>query len=59
MKKVVEDEIEEKLKYFGLDLNNVPETLKIFEPINPRDISIEAKEKFEFFKNNRLAHDSH
>ena len=36
MKKVVEDEIEEKLKYFGLDLNNVPETLKIFEPINYR-----------------------
>ena len=37
--------------------NNIKE--KIFEPINPRDISIEAKEKFEFFKNNRLAHDSH
>ena len=36
MKKVVEDEIEEKLKYLGLDLNNVPETLKIFEPINYR-----------------------
>ena len=36
MEKVVEDEIEEKLKYFGLDLNNVPETLKIFEPINYR-----------------------
>lgn len=37
--------------------NNIKE--KIFEPINPREISIEAKEKFEFFKNNRLAHDSH
>ena len=36
MKKVVEDEIEEKLRYLGLDLNNVPETLKIFEPINYR-----------------------
>jgi len=36
MKKVVEDEIEEKLKYLGLDLNNVPETLKIFEPLNYR-----------------------
>lgn len=36
MKKVVEDEIEEKLKYIGLDLNNVPETLKIFEPLNYR-----------------------
>lgn len=36
MKKVIEDEIEEKLKYLGLDLNNVPETLKIFEPINYR-----------------------
>ena len=36
MKKVVEDQIEEKLKYLGLDLNNVPETLKIFEPINYR-----------------------
>ena len=36
MKKEVEDEIEQKLKYLGLDLNNVPETLKIFEPINYR-----------------------
>ena len=34
MKKVVENEIEQKLKYLGLDLNNVPETLKIFEPLN-------------------------
>ncbi len=36
MKKIVKDEIEEKLEYLGLDLNNVPETLKIFEPINYR-----------------------
>jgi len=36
MKKVVDDEIEEKLKYLGLDLNNVPETLKLFEPLNYR-----------------------
>ena len=36
MKKEVEDEIEQKLKYLGLDLNSVPETLKIFEPINYR-----------------------
>ena len=36
MKKVVKDEIEEKLEYLGLDLNNVPETLKIFEPLNYR-----------------------
>lgn len=34
MKQKVEDEIEKKLKYIGLDLENVPETLKIFEPIN-------------------------
>ena len=36
MKKIVEDEIEKKLQYIGLDLNNVPETLKIFEPLNFR-----------------------
>lgn len=28
---------------------------KILEPINPRDISVEAKKKFNFFKNTRLA----
>lgn len=36
MKKIIEDEIEKKLQYIGLDLNNVPETLKIFEPLNFR-----------------------
>ena len=36
MKKVIDNEIEEKLKYLGLDLNNVPETLKLFEPLNYR-----------------------
>lgn len=36
MKKKVENDIEEKLKYIGLDLDNVPETLKIFEPLNYR-----------------------
>ena len=36
MKKIIEDEIREKLQYIGLDLNNVPETLKIFEPLNFR-----------------------
>lgn len=31
-----ESEIKKKLEYIGLDLENVPETLKIFEPINYR-----------------------
>ena len=51
------NEVEKKLINEYIIDNNIKE--KIFEPINPRDISIEAKEKFEFFKNNRLAHDSH
>lgn len=51
------NEIETKLINESIVKDNIKE--KIFEPINPRDISIEAKEKFEFFKNNRLAHDSH
>ena len=51
------NEVEKRLINEYIIDNNIKE--KIFEPINPRDISIEAKEKFEFFKNNRLAHDSH
>ena len=51
------NEIETKLINEFIVKDSIKE--KIFEPINPRDISIEAKEKFEFFKNNRLAHDSH
>ena len=51
------NEIETKLINKSIVKDSIKE--KIFEPINPRDISIEAKEKFEFFKNNRLAHDSH
>lgn len=51
------NEIETKLINESIVKDSIKE--KIFEPINPRDISIEAKEKFEFFKNNRLAHDSH
>lgn len=51
------NEIETKLINESIVKDSIKE--KIFEPINPRDISIEAKEKFEFFKNNRLAHNSH
>ena len=51
------NEVEKRLINEYIIDNNIKE--KIFEPINPREISIEAKEKFEFFKNNRLAHDSH
>jgi hypothetical protein len=29
---------------------------KILEPINPRDISIKAQDKFNIFKNTRFAH---
>lgn len=31
-----ENDIKKKLEYIGLDLENVPETLKIFEPLNYR-----------------------
>lgn len=31
-----ENDIKKKLEYIGLDLDNVPETLKIFEPLNYR-----------------------
>lgn len=50
------NEVEKKLINEYIIDNNIKE--KILEPINPRDISIEAKEKFAFFKNNRIAHDS-
>lgn len=36
MNKNYEDEIKKKLEYIGLDLKNVPETLKTLEPINFR-----------------------
>ncbi|MBQ9658922.1 MAG: hypothetical protein IJV31_09210 [Clostridia bacterium] len=42
MKSKVEDEIENKLEYIGLDLDNVPETLKLFD-----DIKFSPKKKFE------------
>ena len=50
MKKVVEDEIEEKLKYLGLDLNNVPETLKIFEPLNYRTTKKYEENKYRQYR---------
>ena len=31
-----ESDIKKKLEYIGLDLENVPETLKILEPLNFR-----------------------
>ena len=31
-----ESDVKKKLEYIGLDLDNVPETLKIFEPLNYR-----------------------
>ena len=33
-RKKIEDEIENKLDYIGLNLKKIPDTLKLFEPIN-------------------------
>ena len=57
----LQDLLVEYLNVLPVDSINILPEIKdiIYSPINPRDISIEAKEKFEFFKNNRLAHDSH
>lgn len=46
------NEIETKLINESIIKNSIKE--KIFEPINPRDISIEAKDKFNTFKNTRF-----
>lgn len=46
------NEIETKLINKSIIKNSIKE--KIFEPINPRDISIEAKNKFNTFKNTRF-----
>lgn len=50
MEKIVGDEIEEKLKYLGLDLNNVPETLKIFEPLNYRVAKKSEENKYRQYR---------
>ena len=41
------DEIKEKLEYLGLDLNNIPQNLQVFEPLKfkPTNIYEESKHK--------------
>ena len=41
------DEIKEKLEYLGLDLNNIPQNLQVFEPLKfkPTNIFEESKHK--------------
>lgn len=50
MKKKLEDEIEKKLEYIGLDLENVPETLKIFEPLNFRTTKKYEENKYRQYR---------
>lgn len=47
-------EVETKLINESIVKDNIKE--KILEPINPRDISIKAQDRFNIFKNTRFAH---
>lgn len=44
------DEIKEKLEYLGLDLNNIPQNLQVFEPLKFKPSSIYEEDKHKQYR---------
>ena len=44
------DEIKEKLEYLGLDLNNIPNNLQVFEPLKFKPSSIYEENKYKQYR---------
>ena len=48
--KETNSEIEKKLKYIGLDLNNIPEAIKKFEPLDFRPSKVYKENQYKQYK---------